>query len=143
MKNDFIASVSVSIAASPAKVWQALTDPSLVKQYFFGVDLITDWKKGSPIIYRGVWEEKMFEDRGNILEIIPEKLLLCNYWSSFSGLPDAPENYQNVRYELSMENGGTKLSITQDNIPSEESKTHSEQNWKTVLDGMRKLIEGK
>ncbi|MFI5136031.1 MAG: SRPBCC domain-containing protein, partial [Chitinophagales bacterium] len=77
------------------------------------------------------------------IEIIPEKLLLCNYWSGFSGLPDVPENYQNVRYELSAENGGTKLSITQDNIPSEESKTHSEQNWKIVLDEMRKLLEQK
>jgi len=141
MKNNFVAQVSINIAASPAKVWQALTDPALVKKYFFGVDLITDWKKGSPIIYRGVWEGKTFEDKGNVIEIIPEKLLLSNYWSGFSGMPDVPENYSNVRYELCSENSGTKLSITQDNIPTEESKTHSEQNWKMVLDGMRKMLE--
>jgi hypothetical protein len=76
------------------------------------------------------------------LQIEPEKLLVSTYWSSFSGLPDLPENCQTVRYELSGEGDGTRLIITQDNNATQEAAHHSEQNWKTVLDGIKKLLEG-
>ena len=53
-----------------------------------------------------------------------------------------PENYQTVRYELSTEGDGTRLTITQDNNASQEEADRSEQNWKMVLDGIKKLLEG-
>ena len=62
MSNPYIAKASVSIKVPPSKVWEALTTPRLTKQYFFGVDILTDWKPGSPIIYKGEWEGKPFED---------------------------------------------------------------------------------
>jgi hypothetical protein len=34
------------------------------------------------------------------------------------------------------------VTITQDNNSTEEEKKHSEQNWKTIPDGMKKLREG-
>jgi len=52
-----------------------------------------------------------------------------------------PENYNTVTYELSGANGGTKLTITQDNNESEESAQHSEQNWNAVLAKMKQLLE--
>ncbi len=141
MEKKFVAKRTVSINAPVSQVWRALTDPKLVKQYFFGVDVITDWKQGSPIIYRGVWEGKPFEDKGNVLKIEPEKLLLTTHWSPLSGVPDTPENYHNVRYELAPEGRGTKLTITQDNNATAEEKNHSEQNWGAVLDGMKRVLE--
>ncbi len=141
MTGTFIAKSSILISASSAAVWNALTNPDLIKQYLFGTEIVTDWQVGHPILYRGVWEGKPYEDKGTILKIKPEKLLLCNYWSSFSGLPDSPEYYQNVAYELTPGDGKTELTITQDNIPSEEGKQQSEQNWGMVLDGMKKLLE--
>jgi uncharacterized protein YndB with AHSA1/START domain len=123
-------------------VWDALTKPELIKQYLFGTQVTTDWKVGSPITYQGTWEGKAFEDKGKVLQIEPGTLLVSTFWSSFSGLPDIPENYQTVRYELSAEGDGTRLTITQDNNVSQEDADHSAQNWKTVLDGMKKLLEG-
>jgi uncharacterized protein YndB with AHSA1/START domain len=73
--------------------------------------------------------------------VIPEKFLETTYWSSMSGLPDLPENYKKVTYELTPENGATKLTLTQDNNSTEESKKHSEQNWEMVFDGLKKLLE--
>ena len=57
-------------------------------------------------------------------------------------MPDIPENYHTVRYELSAEGVGTRLTIIQDNNDTQEAAEHSEQNWKTVLDGLKKLLEG-
>jgi hypothetical protein len=43
---------------------------------------------------------------------------------------------------LSSEDGGTRLSLTQDNNATQEEAEHSEQNWKIVLEGIKKLLEG-
>jgi uncharacterized protein YndB with AHSA1/START domain len=142
MKNTFVAKASTKINASPSKVWEALTKPELIKQYLFGTEVTTDWKVGSPITYKGIWQGKAYEDKGKILEVEPERLLVSTFWSALSGLPDIPENYNTVRYELSPEDGGTRLSIIQDNNATQEAAEHSEQNWNIVLDGLKKLLEG-
>jgi uncharacterized protein YndB with AHSA1/START domain len=140
--NKPLAQATVTINAPPSKVWQALTEPALIKQYLFGTEVTTDWRVGSPITYTGEWQGKAYEDKGKILQVEPGKLLVSTFWSSLSGLPDVPENYKTVRYELSPAGEGTRLTITQDNNTTQEEATHSEQNWKMVLDGLKKLVEG-
>jgi uncharacterized protein YndB with AHSA1/START domain len=138
----FIATATTTIRAPASKVWQALINPEIIKQYLFDTEVISDWKVGSPILYRGEWQGKPFEDKGKILQIEPEKSLVSTHWSPLSGVPDTPENYHTVSYTL-VENGdSTEVTITQDNNASEEEKNHSEQNWRFVLDGMKKLLEG-
>ena len=137
----FTADVSIVIKADASRVWDALTNPEMVKQYLFGTQVVTDWKVGSPITYTGVWQGKEYQDKGTILKNEPGKYLLTTYWSSFSGTSDLPENYQNVGYALEPADGGTKLTITQDNIASEKSRDHSAENWKIVMENMKKLLE--
>jgi len=67
MNNKFTAKAKTTIHAPTSKVWDAITKPDLIKQYLFGTDVISDWKVGSPIIYKGEWEGKAFEDKGKIL----------------------------------------------------------------------------
>ena len=122
-------------------MWDALTKPELIKQYLFGTKVHTNWQVGSPIIYKGVWQGKPYEDKGRIVQFEPGKLIVSTYWSPLSGLADSPENYKTVRYELSYEGNGTRLTITQDNNDTEEEARHSEQNWNMVLDGLKKLLE--
>ena len=141
MKKTYIATATIIINAPTSKVWDALTNPHIIKQYLFGTEVITDWQVGSPITYKGVWEGKHFEDKGRVLQIDEGKLLVSTFWSALSGLPDLPENYQTVRYELSADDSGTKLTILQDNNASQEAAKQSEQNWNTVLEGMKKLLE--
>lgn len=143
MNETHIAKSSVTINASRSRVWEALTRPDLIKQYLFGTEVSTDWKVGSPITYKGVWEGKAYEDKGQILQVEPEKRLVSTFWSALSGLPDRPENYQTVEYALTDEGGGTRLTVIQGSNDSEESARHSEQNWNMVLEGLKKLVEGK
>ncbi len=141
MSEEFIASVTTLIHAPASKVWQALTDPDLIQQYLFGTRTVTDWREGGPITWQGEWQGQRYEDKGTVLRVAPERLLKTTYWSSMAGLPDTPENYKIVTYELVPENGDTRLTLTQDNNASEEDKNHSEQNWKMVLEGLKKLVE--
>ena len=142
MNKKLIAKATTTINAPASKAWQAIVNPELIKQYLFDTDVISDWKVGSPIIYKGVWEGKAFEDKGKILKLEPEKLLVSTHWSPLSGVPDSPENYHTVTYALNEKGESTEVTITQDNNSNEEEKAHSEQNWRTVLDGMKKLLEG-
>jgi uncharacterized protein YndB with AHSA1/START domain len=136
-----ISKASTSIHASTEKVWDALTNPEIVKQYFFGTNQQSDWKPGSDITWMGEWEGKAYKDKGKILDIIPDKRLQYTYYSSMSGEEDKPENYRTVTFELSGSGNSTELTITQDNNKSEESRAHSEQNWNMILDAMKKLLE--
>lgn len=142
MNEKYVAKASMTINTPTLRVWEALTQPDLIKQYLFGTQVTTDWKVGSPITYEGVWEGKAYKDKGVILQVEPGKLLVSTFWSALSGLPDIPENYQTVRYELAAEDGGTRLTILQDNNPTQEDANHSAQNWNMVLGGMKKLLEG-
>ena len=143
MNDKYTAEAKTTIHAPASKVWDAITKPNLIKQYLFDTDVISDWKEGSPITYKGQWEGKSFEDKGKILKIEPQKMLRSTHWSPLSGVPDTPENYHTVTYQLMERNGGTEVTITQDNNANAEEKAHSEQNWRTVLDGMKKMLEEK
>ena len=138
---DLLLKTALTINAPAAEVWLGLTDAEIVKQYFFGTKLESDWKVGSPITFSGEWEGKDYMDKGIIQEITPGRYLKYNYWSSMAGTEDKPENYANISYTLTEENGVTTLEITQDNIKDEEQKQHSEQNWQMVMGGLKKLLE--
>ena len=137
----FEAKTSVVIKADAERVWRALTDPALIKRYLFGTEVDCDWKVGSPISYRGIWEGKAYEDKGTIVELIPRERLVSTYWSSMSGKADRPENYSRVSYMLNETADGTLLTLSQDNNDSEESAAHSTANWEMVLRGIKELLE--
>lgn len=142
MDLSFAATASIIIDVPPEKVWEALTNPELVKQYMFGAEVVSDWQKGGSLVYKGMWEGKPFEDKGTILEIEPQKLLKATYYSALSGLEDKPENYNVITYELSPEgNGQTKLTITQDNNSSQEAADKATGNWSMVLAAIKELLE--
>ncbi len=141
MSKGFVAQATITIDAPTSRVWDALTKPELIKQYLFGTEVTTDWQVGSPIIYQGTWQGMAYKDKGKVLQVEPEKLLVSTFWSSLSGMPDIPENYKTVRYELSPAGRGTKLTVIQDNNATQEEADHSAGNWKMVLDEMKKLLE--
>jgi len=139
--SDLGASSSITIDAPVEKVWRALTTPELIKQWFFGVDTESDWEAGSPLVHRGEWQGKPYEDRGEILKIDPPRLLAHTHWSDLSGLPDRPENYQEVTWALEERGAMTKLTVTERNLPSEEAKAVSENGWRTALTGLKGVLE--
>jgi len=138
----FEAIATVTIHATRRDVWKALTDPEMVKQYMHGTDMSTDWKEGSPIVWKGEWQGHSYEDKGTVLAVEPEKLLQYTHWSSMSGSEDKPENYHTVTYELAGEDGKTTLTLTQDNNASpEEADKMATDNWGPVLNGLKETIE--
>jgi uncharacterized protein YndB with AHSA1/START domain len=141
MKSNYTSTVSTVINAPATKVWDALTNPEMIKKYFFGTQAISNWQEGSPLIFKGEWDGKTYEDKGTILKVDAPKLFKYNYWSSISGIEDKAENYVDITYRLTQSDDQTMLTVIQENIPDEKRKEHSEQNWKKVLDDLTKLVE--
>lgn len=141
MSANLIAKASTTISAPASAVWDALTNPTLIKQYFFGTDAVSDWKEGSPLEFKGEWNGKQYIDKGVILKSEPAKLFQYTYLSSFSGLPDVPEHYANITYELFEDNGETTLNVKQENVANEDVRKHSEENWELVLKNLKNLLE--
>ena len=138
---DHVATAATEIDASPAKVWAALTDPEQIKQYMFGSQVVTDWKKGSPIVWKGEYGGKKYEDKGEIVEIEPERRLKVTHFSPLSGEEDRPENYHTVLYQLEERGGTTRVSLRQDNNSSKEAAEHSQANWEKMLAGLKQVVE--
>src|ERR1044071_4122327 len=112
---DIIARVSTVIDAPASKVWEALVTPKIIRQYMFGTEVQSDFRVGSPITWKGEWEGKRYEDKGEIREFEPNRLLQYSHFSPLTGEKDVPENYHIVTIVLVEHNGKTNVTLTQDN----------------------------
>lgn len=142
MKNQFTASTKIVFNAPKEKVWEAIVNPALVKQYFFGTDLSATWEVGGIIYFRGVYEGTPYEDKGIITALKENEFLKYNYKSSWDDSPDIPENYAPIEYRLTEENGITQLEIMQGS-DTQEKADHSAGNWDFILKNMKELVESR
>jgi uncharacterized protein YndB with AHSA1/START domain len=141
MDKNLIARASVTIKARSAQVWDALVNPEALRQYMFGANVVSDWREGSPIIWKGEWQGKPYEDKGVVLQSKPGRTIQYSHFSPLSGLPDEPENYHTVTIELSGEGNQTGVSLAQDNNLTEQERDHSEKNWEMMLTALKKFLE--
>ena len=140
---------SIHINTEPSKVWNALVNPQMTKQYMFGCETVSDWKKGSPLLWQAIYEgkETVFV-KGIILEIEPEKILKYTVIDPNAAMEDIPQNYLNVTYELTPANGQTVLTVSQDGFETAadgEKRYNDVYNngagWSPILESIKKLLE--
>jgi uncharacterized protein YndB with AHSA1/START domain len=140
---------SISINAPLEKVWKTLTSPDHTKKYMFGCEALSDWKDGSPLVWKGSagGVEKIFV-KGTILKIEPPVLLKYTVIDPDATYEDTPENHLNVTYRLSGEEGETILSVTQDGFENaaEGEKRYQDvynngEGWNPVLKEIKKVAE--
>lgn len=139
----FIAEANIDLAASRSIIWDALTNPAIIKQYFFGTEADSDWQLGKTITFRGEWDGKPYKDKGVILEITPEYCVKYNYWSSMSDKDDKAEHYRAVSYEIKeseSKSGCHTLSITQE-CDTAAQRDDSSNNWAYILKSLQTLLE--
>jgi uncharacterized protein YndB with AHSA1/START domain len=138
---EHVARASVTVESPREKVWKALVEPEAIRKYMMGANVVTDWREGSDIVWEGEYEGKPFRDKGTILRNEPERLLRYSHFSPLTGQADSPENYHTVTIELAADGDLTKVNLTQDNNDTAEARKDSEQNWKTMLDGLKEVAE--
>jgi uncharacterized protein YndB with AHSA1/START domain len=140
---------TIDINAPASKVWDALTNPVQTKKYMFGCETVSDWKQGSSLEWKGNHEGKeMVFVKGDIVDIMPEKLLAYTVIDPNSTIEDKPENYLTVRYELEEQDEKTILTVTQGDYSrvADSEKRYNEaynngEGWNPILIQIKSLAE--
>lgn len=140
---------TIVINAPASVVWNALVNPEQTKKYMFGCEALSDWKVGSPLIWKGEYEGKeMIFVKGHIVDIQPEKFLAYTAIDPNSTIVDTPKNYLTVTYTLSSVKGQTTLTVTQGDYSTvaEGERRYQEaynngEGWNPILRVIKKLVE--
>ena len=142
MNHDLEVTGTIDVHATAAKVWQALTDPELIKEYLFGTNTITDWKVGSAIAFEGEYSGQTYRDHGVILEYVPMERISYSYWSGFTGLEDKPENYSKVTYTVKAKDDNlTEFSWIQKGYATEDGYKHSKEGMQAFMEQIKGIME--
>ena len=141
--DDKIITKTVLINAPASDVWDALTRPELMKKWMSEteVNILTDWKVGSPILMRGKLHGINFENKGTVLQFEIEKILEYSHLSSISRLPDEPKSYAILAFRLSPIETQIALTITVSNFPTQTIYKHLAFYWNVTLEILKRMIE--
>lgn len=137
----YVVKKTIHLNAPAMLVWNALTDPEQTKKYFFNCRVISNWKEGSTITFKG----RMFwivpiKLSGHIEKIKPGKLLQYSLSNGKSG-----KSTSTVTDELEEKDGKTTLHITDDvgqGEGAEKRYKRSVKGWDKILKGLKKIVEG-
>ena len=145
MPGTFVARVAVTIGASRAKVWDALVNPETIRQYLPVTSVVSEWRDGSPIVWKSEWLGKPLEVKGTILRLeAPNDLEFTQSRPIFrpSGASDSPRHYHRVTIKLSDDGTRTRISVVQDNNTTARELEHSAGGWRLALHNLKALLEG-
>jgi uncharacterized protein YndB with AHSA1/START domain/DNA-binding transcriptional ArsR family regulator len=125
----------VYIAASQERVWQALTDSELTKQYYYGNSVESDWKPGSPMVYRNPDGTEAIQCQ--VVEADPPRKLVHTFF--FPGTEESPSR---CTWTIEPRGASSLLTLVHDEFDGETSTYKSvAHGWVPVLSGLKTLLE--
>jgi uncharacterized protein YndB with AHSA1/START domain len=134
----------VIINAPRSTVWDGLTNPASMQQWMgtpkMRLQIISSWKVAEPILITGLLHGA-FENKGTIVRFEPEHRLCYTHLSSSSRLPDEPQNYAVLCFELADVATQTAVSLTVDHFPTETIFKHLNFYWRTAMEVFKKFVE--
>jgi uncharacterized protein YndB with AHSA1/START domain len=143
--NELFIRQSIEINAPAATVWKILTSNEFIPQYMFGCRAETDWKPGSPLLWRGAADGKLYV-KGQVVSFRPPDLLVYTIIDPNSTIPDIPQNYLTVACELkSVGDRVTGLEFSQGDFrkvaDGQNRYNHSADGDNTILVAIKSLAE--
>jgi uncharacterized protein YndB with AHSA1/START domain len=129
----------VYIRTTPEKLWQALTDGALTKQYFFGLSLDDGpLAVGGPMTYRD--DEGDVMTGGEILDVEAPRRLVQTWRATWGGEARDPDS--RVTYEITPFGATCKLSVTHEHVSAEsETAKKTVGGWPMIVSGLKTLLE--
>jgi len=136
---------SILLNAPLNEVWEALTQPELMKSWMSDseIEIVTTWEVGSPIIINveGVSYKTAFTNTGVVLQFLKDRVLEYSHLSSLSRLADEAENYTLIRFTLQPEEDHTLLELNLSNFPTESHYKHIDFYWTITLEVLKRFVE--
>ena len=127
------------IRTTPERLWSALTKPDFTREYWFGMRIETEWKRGAQ--WKMLFPDGRVADAGEILECDPPRRLVLKWRNEFRPELKVEGDAQCV-IELEPEPDAVKLTITH-SIGCADSKFIAavSSGWPKVLSNLKSLLE--
>lgn len=125
------------IATTPEKVWRALVEGELTRQYWRHEN-VSDWKIGSEWRHVANDAERSVRIIGEVLDCVPNERLVLSW-----GAPGTPRA-QHSRVTMAIEPAGeqVRLTVTHEALePGSEMARKVNGGWPRVLAGMKSFLE--
>ena len=137
---------TLDVNAPVEALWRVLTDNQFIPQYMFGCIAETDWKPGSPLLWRGAADGKLYV-KGEVVSINPPRTLVYTIIDPNNpAIPDIPQNYLTVTSTLK-ERGG-KASTLEMTMGDYSKVANGQQRYEEsagggdfILQAIKKLAE--
>lgn len=131
------------IAATPERVWQALIDPALAREYWIGSSgparvNVSDWKVGSRWEHTRADETKQVDVTGTVVEFTPPSRLVMS-WARPAEFEDAAK-HSLVTFDIVPQGSAVKLTVTHADLDEAMFKGIS-GGWPQVLSNLKSFLE--
>ena len=140
---------SIYIAASPEKVWQALTSAEFSRQYFHGLSVEVEERIGGAFVLRQadggpqvVVYVGAVHISGEVIECDRPHKLTVTFNVNWPGLVEVL-GVELVRYEIEPAGDTVRLTMSQlhDRPISDDILTGGRQGWPAILSSLKSLLE--
>ena len=127
------------IRTTPAKQWEALTDPDFNRRYWFGIHCESDYKPGAS--WTMVASDGTITDAGEVLEAEPGKRLVIT-WRHEMRPELKAEGYTRCSFDIAADGDTTKLTIIHQ-IDRDGAKVIEAVSggWPMILSSLKSLLE--
>ena len=127
------------IRTTPEKLWNALTDPATMREYWFGMYGESDFKAGSP--WRLLSSEGRALGAGQVLEAEPPQRLAL-HWRSEYNEDHKAEGISTCIFTLEPANGAVKLTVDHSIGVGQSKMIHGvSEGWPPILSNLKSLLE--
>lgn len=126
----------IYIRTTPERLWEAITDPEIRRQYNFGAGITSDWQPGSHY-EMAAGDVRLGE--GTIVEVDPPRRLVQTMTALWSD-DVKNEGESRVTWEIEQVADSCRLTVTHDHL---REGAHGELygGWPMVLSGLKTWLE--
>jgi uncharacterized protein YndB with AHSA1/START domain len=128
----------IYIKTTPERLWEAITNPEMRRQYNFGVGVESDWTAGSS--YESVHPGAGIAiAEGENLEVDPPRRLVQTM-TALWGEHVKAEGKSRVTWDIEQVEDSCRLTVTHDQL-REGANDELYGGWPMILSGLKTLLE--
>jgi uncharacterized protein YndB with AHSA1/START domain len=128
------------ITTTPEKLWNALRDSDMTRQYWGNRTNASDWKVGSSWQHRDADDASRVDMVGKVLEIDPPKRLVLS-WAKPAD-EARPAGHSRVTFEIVPFGDAVRLTVTHEDFEAGSDMLRGiSYGWPLVLSSLKSLLE--
>jgi uncharacterized protein YndB with AHSA1/START domain len=127
----------IYIKTTPERLWEAITNSEMRRQYSFGVGITSDWTAGSS--YKSSVPGVIDIAAGENLEVDPPRRLVQSFNALWSDDVKS-EGTSRVTWEIEQVADSCRLTVTHDQL-REDANEELYGGWPMILSGLKTLLE--